>query len=200
MSPHEPLVGRLKRGWGRWAVAAAVAALFLSMVPVAASATERIGQVGPVAVERTAGADRVETAVRVSEAHFETAATAVLARADEPVDALAGVPLGARLRAPLLLVPRDDVPMSVIQELHRLGVTDAVLLGGPAAVSGEVETRLAREFRVQRISGGDRIDTAAAIARHWPDPPNSASSSRRPRLPTRWRPGRWPGDWAIRCC
>lgn len=129
----------------------------------------REGRVASIEVVRTAGADRVETSVRVSQAHFETATTVVLASAGDPVDALVGVPVAAQVAGPLILVPGDSLPGAVAEELRRLGVRDVVVLGGEGAVSAGVETTLRDGgFRVQRVSGATRIETAAEAARRFP--------------------------------
>ncbi len=153
-----------------WLVAATVGLAADSMAAEGSPvATQHEGRVGSVEVVRTAGVDRVDTSVRVSQAHFETATSAVLARADEPVDALAGVPVAAQVGGPLILVPRGSLPEAVAEELRRLGVREVVVLGGERAVSTGVEAML-REggFGVERIAGASRIETAAEIARRFP--------------------------------
>ena len=122
---------------------------------------------GPT-IDRLAGDTRIETAVAVSRHAFETAETVLVARADDPADALAGAPLAASLGAPLLLVPRDDVPAAVTDELDRLGADEVVLLGGRRALSVAVEEQLAPR-RVTRVAGADRVATAIAVARRLGD-------------------------------
>src|SRR5206468_462556 len=54
----------------------------------------------------------------------------------------------------------------VAQEIRRLGATRAVLLGGPTALSGQVQVDLAAlgVSSVERLAGADRYATAAAVA------------------------------------
>ncbi len=93
-------------------------------------------------VERLAGDDAYGTAVAISEwAQQDGAATAYLATSDTYVDALAGIAVAARDGAPILLVG-DDLDPAVESELARLGATDVVALGGPAAVKPRVAMRL----------------------------------------------------------
>src|SRR5680860_87032 len=68
------------------------------------------GALGSIAVQRIAGGDRVATAIALSRAVFDAADTVVLARADDPADALVGAPLAARRDAPILLTPRAALP------------------------------------------------------------------------------------------
>jgi putative cell wall-binding protein len=117
-------------------------------------------------VERIAGADRIATAVAVSEAAFEQAETVVLARADAYADALAGAPLAAAHDGPLLLTGSPRLDERVAAELDRLGAARVLLLGGDGALSPKVTDDLADAgIAVERIAGATRFDTAAAIAR-----------------------------------
>ncbi len=118
-------------------------------------------------VERLAGPTRIETAVEISAATFEAADTVVVARSDDPADALAGAPLAASLQAPLLLVPPEGVPGVVTDELDRLEAEKVVLLGGTAALPTVLEGQFGGRD-VRRLSGADRIETAVEVARALP--------------------------------
>jgi hypothetical protein len=114
-------------------------------------------------VARRAGRDRVATALAV--AGDLPSPTILLAGDRSPVDVLAAAPLAASLDAPLLLTPRDALPASVRGYVEANHVTDAVILGGTAAVSPAVERALATAgIAVDRVAGVDRYATAAAIA------------------------------------
>lgn len=119
------------------------------------------------ALERVAGAGRVETAVALSQRAFRFGAREVMvARADDYADALAAAPLAGTRQVPLLLSPSDQLPASVATEVRRLRATSAVLVGGPSALSPEVEAALrANGIRtVERVSGTNRFDTAGQLA------------------------------------
>ncbi len=121
-------------------------------------------------LERLAGPGRVQTAVAVSRETFPDggATAAVLARADDFPDALAGGPLAVAVDGPLLLSGRDAVATATMDELRRVlpdGAT-VYLLGGEQAVSSAVETTLrAAGFAVVRYGGATRFETAEIIAR-----------------------------------
>lgn len=120
-----------------------------------------------VAVERIAGASRIDTAARIAQVAFpDGAATVVVARADAYADALAGGPLAAGLDAPILLTGSDRLAGEAATAFRALGATRAVLLGGEQALAGQVEAdlRAAGATTVERITGADRFATAAAIA------------------------------------
>ncbi len=93
-------------------------------------------------VERLAGDDAYGTAVAISRwAHPDGATTAYLATSGTYVDALAGLAVANRDRAPILLVG-DDLDAVVQEELERLGADNIVALGGPAAVVPQVAMRV----------------------------------------------------------
>lgn len=124
----------------------------------------------PLGVERHAGADRLQTAVTISEATFPRGAAvpaAVLARADDFADALAGVPLAAAEGGPLLLSHRTSLPEVVAGELSRVLSPGGTvhLLGGTAALDERVAQAVrSLGFRTRRHAGSDRFGTAAAVA------------------------------------
>lgn len=118
---------------------------------------------GPVS--RISGTSRYDTAIEVSKEGWELADTVVLAQGNNFADALAGVPLAKKYDAPLLLTQTDSVTEVTQAEIERLGAKSVYLLGGELAISAEVEAELVEQgLEVIRVSGGSRIETAAAIA------------------------------------
>ena len=120
-------------------------------------------------VIRLAGVDRVGTAIAVSVAAFAagSAPAAVLARADQYADALAGAPLAAAKKGPLLLTGSAALAAGDAVELTRAVVPGGIvyLLGGPGALSPEVADQVrALGFTVVHLAGIDRFTTATAIA------------------------------------
>lgn len=95
-------------------------------------------------VRRIAGQTRYATAAAVSRAMFPQAVVAYVATGTGFADALAGVPAAREERAPLLLVAPEGIPDVVRDELVRLSPRRIVILGGPTAVSAEIENRLAQ--------------------------------------------------------
>ena len=119
----------------------------------------------PATAERTAGADRVTTALGVAQAAFDAADTVVMAGAQDASGALAAAPLAASLRAPLLLSPATVLPAEVLAQVARLGATSAVLVGGVTDLSPVVAAQLRRAgLQVERIAGRGDAATAAAVA------------------------------------
>jgi putative cell wall-binding protein len=116
------------------------------------------------AVARVAGPDRIATALALAEDAAE-GGTVILARSDEPADALAGSGVAGALDAPVLLTGTAALDERVAARLAELAPARILLLGGTAALSAAVEVAaggLAAD--VQRIAGANRFATAAAAA------------------------------------
>lgn len=137
------------------ALVGALAATVLAIPPIQAAE----------AVSRSAGPERIGTAVAASADHRDSATDALLATATSFPDALSAGPLAAALDAPLLLTHAEHLPEAVAVELARLEVERVFVLGGPSAVSGAVVDDLVeRGYAVERIAGDSRFDTAAEVA------------------------------------
>ena len=119
---------------------------------------------------RTAGGDRIDTAIAAAELGWPLGATvAVVARSDLPSDALVATPLAATLDAPILLTPRGELDPRTARALDDLGVSEVTVVGGPDAVADDVLQAIAgRGTTVRRLAGNDRADTAAIVAGQLP--------------------------------
>ncbi len=121
----------------------------------------------PGEVRRVAGADRVQTSIATSRELFGdgSADAAVLARADDYADALAGAPFARSVNAPVLLTPSNALGTGVLDEVRRLGAETVHVLGGVEAIEPAVEAELeAAGVTVERVGGGNRFDTARLLA------------------------------------
>ena len=123
---------------------------------------------------RIAGTDAVGTAIAVSMTEYPTAGSAhavVLARSDFFSDALAGGPLAAAVRGPLLITPGTPLAATldprVLAEIQRVlpaGGT-VYILGGDLALSANIDNQLTfLGYNVIRLAGVDEFDTAVKIA------------------------------------
>jgi len=120
-------------------------------------------------VEPVFGADRYETAADVAEkieASGGTTDTVFIARGDNFADALSAAPYAWSQRMPVLLVKTTGVPAATSNALSLLGTTDAVVVGGTAAVPVSVFNSIDGTLggTVDRWSGADRYATAAVVA------------------------------------
>ena len=132
---------------------------------------------GNPAVSRKAGADRYGTGVSVSQSVWANAGgdatgrkqaqSVVLARGDAFPDALAGVPLAAKVNGPLLLTDPKALPQDTLEEIKRVlpGGGTIYVLGGTSAVSNDVALKLGQlGYHITRFGGTDRYATALQIA------------------------------------
>lgn len=120
-----------------------------------------------IGVRRVAGADRYATAAAIAgEVGGDGVLLAEGAHADPArgwPDALAAAALGAATGRPVLLVTHDALPAATAGLLT--ADVDAVVVGGPAAVSEEVVAAVdQRAGNVRRLAGPDRYATAVAAA------------------------------------
>ena len=139
-------------------------------IGLAVSSPTAVAAALPASVHRISGDTRLATAIAASQDQFATSGSAkavVLTRADTYPDALAGVPLAARVGGPLMLTASSSLDPTVRAEIVRLLPAGATvyILGGTAAVSPAVQTTITGlGFTVQRIAGADRFATAVAVA------------------------------------
>ncbi|PPK93095.1 putative repeat protein (TIGR01451 family) [Kineococcus xinjiangensis] len=126
----------------------------------------------PAPVGRLGGPDRVTTGVTVTRDAFpapRAATAAVLATSARFADSIGGARLAGHLRAPLLLNPAEELHPAVAEELRRVVTPGGTvyLLGGESALSAQVHAaveRLDGGYRIVRVGGADRYETATAIA------------------------------------
>ncbi|MBW3619363.1 MAG: cell wall-binding repeat-containing protein [Actinobacteria bacterium] len=118
-------------------------------------------------VRRVGGGDTYQRAADIARTGWPSgSSTVLLASGWAFPDALAGGPLAAERDQPILLTRPDRLPSATLQAMRDLGTKDVVILGGPAAVSEDVEAQLSRAgIRPRRVFGADRVATAARIAR-----------------------------------
>ena len=123
-------------------------------------------------VQRRQGPDRYQTAAAISRAVFPAGVNKVyLATGLTFPDALAGAAAAGRDGAPVLLVPGTGgaagVPEAVATELARLNPSEVIILGGTAAISAVVSTRVGQilpQAVRTRVEGRDRYETASRLA------------------------------------
>lgn len=117
-------------------------------------------------VTRKSGTSRYDTALEISRM-FDSADTVIIASGAKYPDALAAAPLAGSYDAPILLTPKDSLPDGFLDEIDRLGATEAVIVGGEGAVAATVASQLSSHgLTVDRIWGTSRYNTAAEITRH----------------------------------
>lgn len=92
--------------------------------------------------------------------------TAIVASGESFADALSGGPAAFKAHLPLLLTTPNALSSQSEQALADLQIERVLLLGGTAAVSNAVQTRLTSDgYTVTRIAGANRQATSVEIAK-----------------------------------
>lgn len=123
-----------------------------------------------VTVKKLKGADRFETAVKISQSGWTKSDTVVIVNGEDRsmVDGLTATPLASVKNSPILLSSNDKLPQKTIEELKRLNPSKVIVVGGnnsmPNAVV-EVIKSVNSKISVQRIGGDTRYQTSINIAK-----------------------------------
>lgn len=124
-----------------------------------------------IETERVKGTNRLATAIEISKLGWKdgletTEKAVILARADNPADALSAASFSGIKDAPILLTYSNTISSRVIDEMKRLNAKTVYVLGGEKAISRSVVNTLnSNGFYVERISGINRYQTAHNINR-----------------------------------
>jgi N-acetylmuramoyl-L-alanine amidase len=132
-------------------------------------ANEQITRV--IQTNRLDGATRYSTSVSISKMLHpnglaeNTEKTVILTTGVEPADALSAGPLSAVYgQAPILLNNSSNLLPEVKDELKRLGAAKVIIIGGPVAISANVEKAIhSLGIETERISGQTRFETNLRI-------------------------------------
>ena len=119
-----------------------------------------------VASQYFSGATMFETAVAEAKAAFSQSDTVIIAGpGDAWVDALAAAGLAGALDCPILFTETDSLHPATKQALKDLGVKNAIVLGGTAAITDRVVSQLSAEGVAlkTRLGGTDCYDTQMKI-------------------------------------
>lgn len=124
--------------------------------------------VSPFWTHKIAGADRFETAVKISQSGWASSTSVIVTTGMNWPDALGGAGLSGELDAPILLVKKDSIPGVVWDEINRLSPGIVYILGGEGVVGPAVEAQLAGKVgsaNVYRLAGDNRYETSNAVAK-----------------------------------
>ncbi|MHB9003860.1 MAG: cell wall-binding repeat-containing protein [Coriobacteriia bacterium] len=119
-------------------------------------------------VTRLAGTNRYETDSVISNTSYPAGSSvAVLCSGLSFPDGLAASSLAGALNAPILLTDPNVLPTSVGSEIQRLGADKIYIVGGTMAIGAAIEKQIrgyAPAVIIERVSGGNRYETAARVA------------------------------------
>lgn len=115
---------------------------------------------------RIFGANRYKTNKAINDSMERTSHVVLLAAGGVFADAVAMSPISFAMRYPLILTDGHSLTVDQTSQLDSLGAKTVVIAGGTSSVSTDVEDQLkARGLTVARVTGGNRVETAANIAR-----------------------------------
>lgn len=119
-------------------------------------------------IERIAGATRFETAIEIAE-RVPEASTVYIADGYNYPDALGIGSAAALNNGVILFTEKDALTDSTKEYLGSRTFENVIILGGPAAVSENVEAELEAMFpdQVERIYGQGRVETSVEIAEEY---------------------------------
>jgi acyl-homoserine lactone acylase PvdQ/putative cell wall-binding protein len=112
-------------------------------------------------VTRIGGEDRFDTA-KLIHSELGSPGQTVVASGERSPDALAAGPFAGASGRSILLTAQDQLPDETAAALD--GVENAVIAGGPQAITREVEDEIAQGRETRRVFGDDRYATAAEFA------------------------------------
>ncbi len=124
-----------------------------------------------VAPERLAGANRVDTAIKIAQESFNNnwkgSGKVILSAAADAnlVDSLAVAPLSYQLKAPILLNDaKDSINADTLKALKDNKVDTVYVATGEGVISNKATDQLEKAgFKVERLGGKDRFETAKKI-------------------------------------
>lgn len=123
-----------------------------------------------VTVKKLKGADRFETAVKISQSGWTKSDTVVIVNGEDRsmVDGLTATPLASVKNSPILLSSNDKLPQKTVEEIKRLNPSKVIIIGGnnsmPNAVVEAIKA-VNSKISVQRIGGDTRYQTSINIAK-----------------------------------
>ncbi len=119
----------------------------------------------PTDTDVIGGDDRIDTAGKISKKYYSYADNVIIARKDDFPDALTASVLAKALNAPILLTDTNKLDERVANELKRLGVKKAYIIGRENAISEFTESEIKKiTGATERIGGSDRYETSSLVA------------------------------------
>ncbi|HHI5793409.1 TPA: cell wall-binding protein Cwp10 [Clostridioides difficile] len=123
-----------------------------------------------VTVKKLKGADRFETAVKISQSGWTKSDTVVIVNGEDKsmVDGLTATPLASVKNSPILLSSNEKLPQKTVEELKRLNPSKVIVIGGNNSMPNSVVEAIKAvnsKISVQRIGGDTRYQTSINIAK-----------------------------------
>lgn len=136
-----------------------------SSIVKAASGQTTSGSAVSGSSSRISGSDRYETAAQVAVENWTTPENVVLVSGEGYADAISASVLAKKLNAPILLTTSKILNSYTKTALDTLKPRNIYVVGGNASVSKEVKDSLKGSYSVVELSGANRYETNAAVAK-----------------------------------
>ena len=121
-----------------------------------------------VEVERTAGENRFQTAVKIGEQirrNSTNKTDIILANGNNFIDALTAGSLAAKMNIPILLTGDSSLNNITEKAIREWGIKNVIVVGGDKQVSNGIISKLQNDgLKVDRIAGKTRTETALKLA------------------------------------
>ena len=125
---------------------------------------------GDYALTTIGGSTRYDTSAMEALSAFSSAGTVIITGGESYADSTAGAGLAGALNAPILLTSPSELSQVTSDAIETLGASRAIILGGTAAVSANVESQLKSLVgNVERIAGATRYETQLEIVKYGVD-------------------------------
>lgn len=113
------------------------------------------------------GADRIKTAVKVSQNGWSAADTVVIVNSKNTMMGIVATPLATSLNAPILITGASSLDSSVATELSRLKPSNVIIIGDRNLISKAVSDRVKSitGANIERIFGSNSKDVSLAVAK-----------------------------------
>lgn len=122
-----------------------------------------------VKVTSMIGANRYDTAARISKAGWSSGSSKVIiANGLNEMEGIISNPLAASYNAPILLVSDNAVRSETETELKRLNPSEVIIVGGTSSVKSSIESKvksIVPKASVRRINASGEINLSVAIAK-----------------------------------
>lgn len=110
------------------------------------------------------GETRYDTMAAIVEEGFASSPCVVVASGEDYPDALSASALAGVMNCPIVLTSRNELSRQTAEQIDRLRVTRAYVVGGPAAIDENVEAAFeSMGVAVTRVAGPDRRSTSVEM-------------------------------------
>ncbi len=113
------------------------------------------------------GNNRIETSIELSKSVYKTSDIVILAGYYGQVDSLSGTLLAHAKNAPMIYTGKNQKKLDdyILNHIKDLATKEIYILGGESIVSKEIEDALSKDYKVTRVWGQGREETAINIAK-----------------------------------